>query len=64
MTPDKMKIWPDEKPESASMDKEYLIWLPDTGYQITRYSYGNGKAKKPYFYWCGSPKKVWWIELK
>ena len=59
-----MKIWPKEKPDSLGND--YLIWLPSIGFLITKYGEAHhvDKDKAPYFYWCGSPKKVWWIKLE
>jgi hypothetical protein len=62
MTPDDMKIWPDEIPEKTG--DNFLIWIPNSGFQITRFDRNSSTIDKPaYFYWCGAPKKVWWIKL-
>jgi len=60
---DLMHEWPKEKPKKTG--GKFLIWIKEGGFQIT--SYGESRIKgnpEPYFYWCGSPKKVKWIELK
>ena len=59
---DLMKEWPKEKPKKFG--NKFLIWIRGSGFQITSYGESRIKSKpEPYFYWCGSPKKVLWLEL-
>lgn len=54
------QLWPDVAPQRGMQCE---IWLPDTGNQFTKFDSPDNR-KAPYFYWCGSPKKVWWRYIK
>jgi hypothetical protein len=60
---DLMRVWSQQKPEKTG--GKFLIWIRGSGFQIMEYGKSRIKGKpEPYFYWCGSPKKVLWLELK